>query len=134
MPESRSKKLRDLAVTFASAATTLPAPSAAPSQGQLDAFEAWEGGKYTPQFATASIDSDGTGTITVATLYGWDVADSAWRAIAQLNGGNAVSLTADIGFEERLNDVAIFGALAVAGPVTGGINVTVKFTPVSNLG
>jgi hypothetical protein len=133
VPSERSKKLNDLAVTFAIAAS-LPVPSAAPSSAQLDAFDDWEGGRYTPQFATASVDSDGAGTITLATLYGWDVADSAWRAIAQLNRGNTISMTADIGFEERLNDVGIFGALAIAGTVTGGITVTVKFTPVSNLG
>ena len=124
--------MTDLTVLFVSA-TTLPVPSAPPNQAQLDAFEKWEGGQYTPQFATVSIDSDGAGSISAgAILYGWDVTDSAWRAISQLNGGNAIALTADIGFEGRLNDVGLFGALAVSGTVNGAITVTVKFHPVSS--
>ncbi|KKM13278.1 hypothetical protein LCGC14_1271190 [marine sediment metagenome] len=124
--------MTDLTVLFASAGV-LPVPSAAPIAAQLTAFAKWEGGKYTPQFATVSIDSSGTGSISAgATLYGWDVVDSAWRAISQLNGGNAISLTAVIGFEGRLNDVGLFGALAVSGTVNGGITVTVKFHPVSS--
>lgn len=134
MAEQRSVKLSSLAVTVASAAASLPVPSGAPLQAVLDAFEAWESGTYTPKFATVSIDAAGAGSISAgATLYGWDATDGIQRAIATLNGGAAIALTATVGYEERLNDVAFFDALTVSGTVVG-TTVTVKFTPIETAG
>lgn len=130
MSETQSKKLRDLEVVIASAVATLPAPSAPPSQAQLDAFAAW-GANFTPRLATISIDADGATTITSAVIAAYDIPDAQWRAIAAVNGGLLVSLTADIGYEELLTEVGIFGPLTVYGAVSGG-NVTVKATPLAS--
>lgn len=132
MAELLSQKLNDLAVTFADAVATLPVPSADPSAVQQAAFAKWESGRRTSKLATVSVDSDGTGSITGATLYGFDKSTSKWRSIGTLNATLTISLTAIVGFEELMSDVGIFVALAVAGTVVGGINVTVIFTPISS--
>ena len=131
MGELRSQKEPQLIVTFASGVATLPPPSGVPSDAQLTAFKAWKSGARGPQVATCSIDGVGVGTVASALVLGWDVTDSIWRELLLLNAGNTINLTATVGFEERLIDVGIFGALAVAGTVAG-TTVTVKFTPLSS--
>lgn len=131
MSEIRSKKIGDFTVEIAAAAASLPPPTAAapPDTAELARFSAW--GVLAPRLVTISIDSDGTGSITGGLITAWDIAKGRWRTIALLNGGATVTLTADIGFEELLSDVAIFGPLRVHGTVVGGINVDVDATPVA---
>lgn len=131
MGEERSAKIPSRAVTVLNAVAALPVPSAPPSQAQLDAFAAWQGGKYAPDAATCSIDADGADTLTGPVLiYGYDSTDSQWRAIGSLNNAQNIALTADVGFEQILNDVGIFAALTISA-AAGAALKTVKFTPVS---
>lgn len=129
MGAERSAKVPSLSVTVLTAAA-MPAPAAPPTQQRLDAFKNWQGGTFTPDAASLSIDADGADTVADGIIYGWDIADEIWRSIGSVNGGDLVTLTATIGFEQLLNDVGIFGALLVSG-TTGAAIKTVKFTPVS---
>ncbi len=134
MASSRqSRRRNDIAATAASAVASLPVPSASPSAGQLTAFKAWQDGPFTPDAATCSIDSDGPDTLTSPIIYGWDSGDASWRAIGVLNEGVDISLTAAVGFEQLLNGVGVFAALAVSAG-KGAALVTVKFTPITQVG
>jgi len=130
MGEERSAKISHLAVTVVNGVAALPAPTVAPSAALLTEFAKWQGGIYTSDAATISIDSNGADTVTGGLVHAWDLADSVWRTIAALNRGAVVNLTGVIGFEQIFNDIGIFGAVTISG-ATGGALKIVKVTPVS---
>ena len=132
MPEERSAKLSTLAVEVFSAVAALPAHSSPPSPAVLAEFAAWQGGKFTPDAVTCSIDSDGNDTLFDMLVYGWDLADSKWRAVGTLNNRQDFDITAVVGLEQLLSDVGIFGALTISAG-SGAALKTVKFTPVSQV-
>jgi hypothetical protein len=120
-------------VVIANAEASLPAPTA-----DDDGAAVPRQGTYTEDTGMISIDSSGTGTIPAgAYLAGYTAHDDKWRRAGSIGRGEVISLTAAIGNVERVVGVGAFTRLDVVsggGALTGGISVTVKYTPIETEG
>lgn len=112
-----------LAVVLHDKAATLPEPADDTAGG---AMEAWRQGAYSPDIAAVRVarHADSINATTVITgpvqLAGMDAA-GGWAVLATLNAGDDISLTADLGYEERFHDVGGFARLAL---VAAGVSAT----------
>jgi hypothetical protein len=123
------KPVNGLAVTKAGAAT-LPTPSAATDGVELTDWVRFSGMGWA--MAVVSLFSDATSNITNPKLYAYGPygANGAnqWLFVQNLNGGNAIALTAIVGWVDKIELPAQFISLAVGGTVDVG-NVGYAFTP-----
>lgn len=117
---------------------TIAAPSASPP---VDIFATWRTGGNTPRHMAYSIDKGstaGAGTTTIdagAYYVGHDAEAAKWRYIGKVNGGEAVALTDDVGFEEILTDAAVFIDIRVVGVLSGTTpKITSSATPIEVAG
>lgn len=131
LPQYRSAKLHELAVTLHSAVASLPEPTLATDGAGLDTW-GWQSQRKNAREDTAAIMIDktsGVGDITLATVFlvGFDATDQEWRSLGCLNTGLDITLTDNVGFEERATDIGTADRLALTGTVsTGTITVSAK--------
>jgi hypothetical protein len=128
MAASQSTISHESTITLHSAATSLAAPSLSSDGADITALRR---GRFAPRDSIVTIDATGTVSLTDAYICGYDANDAKWRALAKLNQGDTIALTATIGYAEKVFDVACFSRVAVMGTFTG--TLTVRLKPVENL-
>lgn len=129
MGSPRVKILNHQTLTQA-AAQSHTAPSAA---GDGVDVTSWRNGGYAPDAVDVALDGDGAIAITAgAYLAGYNASADAWRKLAELNEGAAISLTAGVGYAERFVDVGGYDELKVVDTGDTGTH-TVKLTPIETL-
>lgn len=129
MGSPRVKKLHHLALTQA-ASQSHAAPADATDGVSL---ETWKRGGYAPDAVAVALDGSTTIAISEgAYLAGYDATDEKWRKVVDLNDGEAIALTATVGYEERVIDVGAFDRLAVVTTGDTG-TTTVTLTPIETL-
>jgi hypothetical protein len=79
------------------------------------------------------IDGSGAGGLTgPVQVCGYDPTTDSWHAFHTLNGGGDIALTATLGFMERFEmPVPLQRLTIVPVAITGGINVSDRYMPVS---
>jgi hypothetical protein len=106
-------------------ATSATAPSAS-TDGVANTF--LEGGTNTgPRVVELTIDGSTNITFSGVQLCGWD--GSKWRIIRDVRDGKDVTLTATLGYAERLVDIGGFTRFALVGTISAG-TVTAKLVPI----
>lgn len=124
MTRAQSKRIATAgaAITVHSAASSLPSPTAGASvagwnhdtNGCIEMFE-------------LTITGSTTISLTSAKLYA--IEGGVAYFLADLNGGNAISLTTTLGFRCRLHHSPLTSAYALSGSLSAG-NVTVTVRPI----
>ena len=121
-----SRKLYLQAVPLHTAVALLPAPSAAGDGGEITQGRG-------PHVVAITIDAAGDAVLSDVYLCAYDVTDAAWRIVALLNGGNEITVTATLGWEDTVIDVPVFDRLAVFAAVVGAGPLTIKATPIQTI-
>lgn len=120
----RSVDLETRAVTLENAQTTLPAPSA-PTDG---AALGWD--DLRPAKIKLRLTAAGAVTLSDGIVYAYEGSTLAWYRLGDLNGGNPVSLTADVGDASTLLEYSGSATrLAIGGSPSAAVAITAIAVP-----
>lgn len=84
-------------------------------------------GGHMPSTVMMKITAAGNATLTDGTVYGYDPIATDWTIIGLLNRGLVITLTAAIGYSQRMVDVGVFSRIAVSGTLSASTaTITLK--------
>jgi hypothetical protein len=118
----RVKKLHNLRVEIATPLISHVAPVDVTSGISLTGADS---GVSREDIWEVYLDHSTGGTIIVSDAYlaGWDEQRSKWTKIGDLNAGEDITLTATVGYSERVVDASAFSRLAVVDTGDSGTHV-----------
>jgi hypothetical protein len=120
----RSALIRSKAIEVEAAQASLPAPV---DDGDGKDVTDWRIGGRAPRLYDLAIAASEACTLSDVYLAGYR--DGSWRNLGNLNGGQDIDLTADVGWSGGARDLGLFDRLALVAGVSAG-TVTFTVTPV----
>jgi len=129
MTQSTLNHGRSVALYTAAADAAIIAPTLATSGASIADLQL---GSTVPSVLMLTIVAAGSCTFTDGTVYGYDPVSAKWMQIGLLNRGLVITLTAAVGYAQRVIDVGIFSRIAVSGTLSAS-TATISLTAIDHI-